>query len=211
MEHQATLNNGSNKENKDAGSTVAATGRKRKQRWDVTSETPSADGVKTAETRRSAPGEIRPQSSKPCPMAGIVYVAIQDQWLATLPEIHTLKPRRGRATASCRLGRVPEPGSSGRTESVPVLWLKGIGKQYWPFLRRWCRSGFPKKTMKRGGALIRLSEDPGLLDCTVFAATDASGPEDPKYPSPNMYELALLLNSEPCAPGGRREVKTLDW
>ncbi|KAJ9648490.1 U2 snRNP component prp10 [Coniosporium apollinis] len=51
VEHQATLKDASDKENKDAGSTVVATGRKRKQRWDVASEAPSEEGVKVEETK----------------------------------------------------------------------------------------------------------------------------------------------------------------
>ncbi|KAF2099907.1 splicing factor 3B subunit 1 [Rhizodiscina lignyota] len=54
VEYQATLKAGSDKENQDAGSTVAvATGRKRKQRWDVSGETPAAtDGEATEEPKK---------------------------------------------------------------------------------------------------------------------------------------------------------------
>ena len=55
IEHQATLKkeDSSDKENKDAGSTVAvASGRKRKQRWDVSAEsTPAPEEAKTKKSR----------------------------------------------------------------------------------------------------------------------------------------------------------------
>lgn len=52
-EHQATLKDSSDKENQDAGSTVAvATARKRKQRWDVSSETPEVDGQQAPEPKK---------------------------------------------------------------------------------------------------------------------------------------------------------------
>jgi splicing factor 3B subunit 1 len=40
VEHEASLKDSSDKENADAGSAVVVAGRKRKQRWDVSSETP---------------------------------------------------------------------------------------------------------------------------------------------------------------------------
>ena len=55
VEHQATLKkeDSSDKENKDAGATVAvASGRKRKQRWDISAEsTPAPEDVKTKRSR----------------------------------------------------------------------------------------------------------------------------------------------------------------
>ncbi len=59
VEHAATLKSedGSDKENKDAGSTVAvASGRKRKQRWDVATDAATTDGAVTTtdgKTKRS--------------------------------------------------------------------------------------------------------------------------------------------------------------
>ncbi|KAL6715909.1 U2 snRNP component prp10 [Lecanora helva] len=56
VEHQATLKHedSSNKENKEAGSTVAvATGRKRKQRWDVADESTPAPAAADAKGKRS--------------------------------------------------------------------------------------------------------------------------------------------------------------
>lgn len=70
VEHQATLKD-TDKENAEAGSTVAvASGRKRKQRWDISSEAPALDNKKTeeiAKTKRSrwdqtpGPGEEAPK------------------------------------------------------------------------------------------------------------------------------------------------------
>jgi len=58
-EHKPSLKEEANKENADAGSTVEATGRKRKKRWDVSSETTPAVGA-AEEKKRSrwdqAPG-----------------------------------------------------------------------------------------------------------------------------------------------------------
>jgi splicing factor 3B subunit 1 len=55
VEHKPTLNDEADKENEEKGSTVAVSGRKRKQRWDVATEaTPDADvAVKTEKTKRS--------------------------------------------------------------------------------------------------------------------------------------------------------------
>ncbi|KAI9835149.1 MAG: U2 snRNP component prp10 [Sarea resinae] len=56
VEHEATLKgeDSSDKENKEAGSTVAASGRKRKQRWDVSSETADEAGKESeGKTKRS--------------------------------------------------------------------------------------------------------------------------------------------------------------
>lgn len=53
LEHQAALKDSSDKENQEAGSTVAvATARKRKKRWDVASETPTADDDQTQESKK---------------------------------------------------------------------------------------------------------------------------------------------------------------
>ncbi|OAL39707.1 hypothetical protein AYO20_01104 [Fonsecaea nubica] len=52
-EHRPTLKEEADKENADAGSTVEATGRKRKKRWDVSSEaTPAPDGGDTKKRSR---------------------------------------------------------------------------------------------------------------------------------------------------------------
>ena len=52
VEHKATLKEESDKENAEAGSTVSvATGRKRKQRWDVSSEPSEAAAAAQAETK----------------------------------------------------------------------------------------------------------------------------------------------------------------
>lgn len=53
IEHKPTLKHEeSDKENEEAGSTVSvATGRKRKQRWDVSSETPAASEAQVTETK----------------------------------------------------------------------------------------------------------------------------------------------------------------
>lgn len=69
VEHQATLKDSSDKENSEAGSTVAVTaGRKRKQRWDVSSESTTTNEVKEeAKPKRSrwdqtpAPGDEQPK------------------------------------------------------------------------------------------------------------------------------------------------------
>src|SRR6202012_885831 len=50
VEHKASLkDSSSDKENADAGSAVAVAGRKRKQRWDVSSETPAESNGTVAE------------------------------------------------------------------------------------------------------------------------------------------------------------------
>ncbi|KIW68849.1 hypothetical protein PV04_04769 [Phialophora macrospora] len=59
VEHKPTLKEEADKENADAGSTVEATGRKRKKRWDVSSEpTPATDDVDGKKRSRwdQAPG-----------------------------------------------------------------------------------------------------------------------------------------------------------
>ncbi|KIW89486.1 uncharacterized protein Z519_09642 [Cladophialophora bantiana CBS 173.52] len=53
VEHKPTLKEEADKENADAGSTVEATGRKRKKRWDVSSEaTPAPEGVEVKKRSR---------------------------------------------------------------------------------------------------------------------------------------------------------------
>ncbi|KIY03242.1 uncharacterized protein Z520_01709 [Fonsecaea multimorphosa CBS 102226] len=53
VEHRPTLKEEADKENADAGSTVEATGRKRKKRWDVSSEaTPAPDGAEVKKRSR---------------------------------------------------------------------------------------------------------------------------------------------------------------
>ncbi|KIX00705.1 uncharacterized protein Z518_09770 [Rhinocladiella mackenziei CBS 650.93] len=59
VEHKPTLKEEADKENADAGSTVEATGRKRKKRWDVSGEpTPAADAADAKKRSRwdQAPG-----------------------------------------------------------------------------------------------------------------------------------------------------------
>jgi splicing factor 3B subunit 1 len=60
-EHKASLKDMSDKENADAGSTVAVAGRKRKQRWDVSSETPAAT---PAATNGEEPTESKTKKSR---------------------------------------------------------------------------------------------------------------------------------------------------
>jgi splicing factor 3B subunit 1 len=53
VEHKASLKDTSDKENAEAGSTVVVSGRKRKQRWDVSSEAPAeTNGEKTEESKK---------------------------------------------------------------------------------------------------------------------------------------------------------------
>jgi splicing factor 3B subunit 1 len=53
VEHKATLKDEPDKENSDAGSTVEAVGRKRKKRWDVSSETSTAVSTEDSKSKRS--------------------------------------------------------------------------------------------------------------------------------------------------------------
>ena len=53
VEHQATLAHEADKENADAGSTVEVSGRKRKKRWDVSSESTPAPEVADSTSKRS--------------------------------------------------------------------------------------------------------------------------------------------------------------
>lgn len=58
VEHKPSLKEEADKENGDAGSTVEATGRKRKKRWDVSSEEPAAPD--TAETKKRSRWDLAP-------------------------------------------------------------------------------------------------------------------------------------------------------
>ncbi|KAF2146872.1 uncharacterized protein K452DRAFT_263050 [Aplosporella prunicola CBS 121167] len=57
VEHKATLKDGTDKQNGEAA--AAPSGRKRKQRWDVSSEAPSADGVDGAKGEEGKPKRSR--------------------------------------------------------------------------------------------------------------------------------------------------------